>query len=347
MMRAYRRQTAEHCLVGIALFLAVIRPNNCYGQMEADELISQLYRTYSTRDSTPLSVKFTLRQSMSAESQKRRGAARPFEGVWIVHGDFARKREKRWCWSSQSDPAEVGLRESFYLHNGEVSLIQSDKSNYRLSRSADEVYPIDLPHNIASEERLLDAFKERENGEAYSIQVVPSKQHASEQIQFRLEATRTKWTSICTVVPSKGYSLVKYEQYDGQGKLVLRSQCSEHIEVDGQYYPKHGRRESYWTDGHIFETSEFEVDELKLGASNVPDSKFHFDFPPDAVVYDMDMNVPVRNPQQVESHLSEVIGRLGSRRGAYGWWLLGLISVVVALIAPATWRLVHRHRMKH
>ncbi len=219
-----------------------------------------------------------------------------------------------------------------------------------LSRKWQGLRMIELPFALTGEEILRSVLRAWVDGKE-RIADISATQSVEQDGKRVLVLTwyypESNWRIKTQVLPDDGWILKRYENCNDRGEFVDRTEVDQFETVSGIVFPKSGRAEHYIRGNVLGTTTTFAVEFIETRAGRIPDSLFRFEFPPDAILYDSDSKVTIRNSEVAQSYLAEIVRRLGPPRRQWLKWAgvaAGAVGVLV-IIAAALWRRRRRGRL--
>lgn len=248
--------------------------------------------------------------------------------------EYACKGTKTRSWVAPGNSG-AGRQEDFIIFNGEVQIQPSNKENeYILSKAPSVKRTAPSPLSITGADGFFQSLKSWQAGKTKiaGLSVTRGQDKDDEPLAVVEIRYGTGWRNKAWLLPDRGYALRRIEVYNAKDEFVDRSQVLEFMTVNGLIYPKRGQSEHFLAGGKLGFTETFQVSRLETEAGKIPDSLFRFDVPEGASVWDDDLKVMVRNTELTQSHLNEVLLRLGTPQSLWKkWWFLGGTTVGVAL----------------
>ena len=333
---------------GFALVVGLLTAPLCRGQGEQNsDLLNNILQACRSRQkiSENIWVRFRFRDVQSAEYMKRISRnANAKELILAGQGEFAQKGTKVRSWARRENRSDQywdehdWLGESFIVYNGEISIRPSSQDKiFMISRAYDKKVAAERPTSIMGEELMFSELEAWASGKGKisDIRVLADKTYADEVVALQWKYPQGQATVKAWFVPSQGWILRRYEEGVSYCKSSRFHEATEYIEHEGLYYPKKGLNKLFMEDGQLQGSTEFEVESLETRASHIPDSLFQYEIPKDAQVWDNDLKVMVRNTELTESHLAELIRRLGPPPSLWVRWSLSVIAVTGFVILAA------------
>ncbi len=357
-MQCHSRALTFHLFVaitGVVMSLCALFPARLCAQENAPKERLRLFsQALAARfqQSNPIWVRFQFEKFDSAElltALNRRKQASDLR--YKAQAEYARKGTKTRSWWRYDDPTmRSWLGEDFILYNGEISIRLSNQENvFLISKAPAQGRVPELPTYVSAEDPLRDFLASWEAGqeELTNVTVKEEQQDGHDPVlHFGWTGRKSQWSGHCWVVPSKNWMIRKLEQRAPPGRLVIVHEIDEYITSDGLYYPKRARRTSFYDNGRVESRTDIDVESVETQASRIPDSLFQFELPKGSQLWDEDLKVMVRDTELTESHLAEVIRRLGPPRSPWVTWMWASLSVgVLALAGWVLLRIWRRRRV--
>ncbi len=314
-----------------------------------EDALREIHKGLVARDEqlNPVWVRFRVTRQESAEWMRGFGGGKAAdERRWEAEGEYARKGEKVRTRTRllAPEPASDWAREQTFLYNGEIEVRPAAIENmYLLSRKWEKLQAIEQPLEITGENTLRALLQNWIEGKEKFTRVSAAETERQDGKRvFALEwYNPEKWRFRLQVLPDDGWALKRWESFDERKEFVDRCEVEQFETVSGIVLPKTGRAEHYMKGNVLGTSTHFAVESVETQASRVPDSLFQYEFPPDAVLYDMDNKVSIRSSVAAESYLAEIVRRLGPPRRQWLKWVgvvAGGFGLLIAGGAAVRWR---------
>jgi hypothetical protein len=254
---------------------------------------------------------------------------------YVLQGSYARRAEKFKSWSDNTRPNPGQTwTDNFHLYNGELMIVPSNAPNtYLISKNRAEMYSVLPPWKLADEPDLWTTLQSWKVDRAKITRIAHTSATDGNEsvVEYEFQFS-SGWKSRCRFVPARNYCLRQVESFNEHGQLVYRAHVDSYLSIGGESFPESGWRREFFPDGRLGREVKFQVQSMKIGRGNVPDSMFEFEFPPEALIWDQDMQVWVRRTGQTQSHLDQLVENAGHRRGLWRKWIWIAAPFVVLLL---------------
>jgi hypothetical protein len=305
--------------------------------------LQSLYEALSDRHqrSNPIWVRFHTDSFESSDYQKLLSNGKDSaERSYRFEGEFARNGVKTRSWGKYDHPPEYQwLGEMFFIFNGEISIHPLSQANiFSVSKTPDTTVVEDLPTMITGEDILreqLETWKQNKG----SVANVETKQETSQDREPLLliswTYSRSGFKCKCWVSPSADWFIKRFEEYFPNGQLANSYESSEYETGNAVFYPTRGTRTRHLKTGQLAAKTLFALDSIETRSSRIPDTLFQYEIPAGCQIWDDDLKTMVRDTDLTESHLAEVIRRLGPHPQVWRQW--GLVLLIGLACSLGAW----------
>ncbi len=272
---------------------------------------------------------------------------------WSEDVEYARKGEKTWQWvhTSHPDYKTEWARTQFRLFNGEIEVTPgAQEKTYQISRKRSGMHEAQLPTEITGEDEVRRLLQEWSKGLSSITQLTIQEKQGGDGrpvLSCSWVYPLSKWTVRIEFIAGEWNVLKSYETIHSDGTLLGRHVVEEYAHAGGVTYPKRGTHEQYDQLRHLLVRTSFEVQSAETRASEIPDSLFTMVFPDDAVIWDVENKVYVRNADAAQSHLEEALRHLGPRKTPWALWIGTATGSLAALVLTAWLLRRWRRRAAH
>jgi hypothetical protein len=229
------------------------------------------------------------------------------------------------------------------MFTGEMTIRASnDADTYIITRKRKAEYAIEVPHIVMGEDQLipvLSNYVEKKGTKDCNIETLiiqRATKNNTRTVTIR-SLSRGGLKAEINLLPDRGYAVQRMRAYLGESKLFDRETVEWH-DRGGISYPARGHQISYMHGNRVGERIDFELESIETSAANIPDSLFQFEFPPNAKIWDEDLQIYVRRSEQIQTHLDEIIQRAGPRSLWRAWfWPVAIGSATLVGLAAGFW----------
>jgi hypothetical protein len=316
------------------------------GGIVAEEYLRKALQAFETRGDqlNPVWLRYVVAEFETKEWRTRgeknaKQKDKILDRRWKVRVEYARKGDKTRAAMSVDLPAsEGGGRTQLDVYNGEIRVeTDSGINRYDISRKPGEGGVFGTPWVLTGEEAFYKLVLQKwASGELQLKVTTVSEDHLDDganAVVLTIFYPTTGVKNKIWLLPDSAYTVHQFEVYGREGQILERSSTTEFSMISGIPIPKRGKSINYYY-GKIGKQREFEVESVVLKGSDIPDSLFEVEIPKDAVIYDSDLRALIRDPEQAQAHLEQVLGKL--RRDKHPWrvWsILGASLGGMALLA--------------
>jgi len=321
---------------------------------EGEEYLRKILQAFETRSDqlNPVWLRYEVSEFESKKWREERARVRKnvreqkgdlSDLRWKVKVDYARKGDKVRASMSDDLPASVGGgRTRLEAYNGEIRVTTiSDDNRYEISRKPGRISVYGSPWELTGEEAFHHIVLRNWAAGKLQLTVTPvAEEHpegGEDTLVLGIVYPDTGARNKIWFLPASGFSIRRFEVYNKQNQLLQRSLTEEFETVAGISIPKRGNV-THYSYGKVGKKREFEVESVVLKRGDIPDSLFDVEIPKDAVIYDSDLQVLVRDPKQAQAHLDEVLSKI--QRDKYPWrvWVIsGSVLVGLLFVASVLW----------
>jgi hypothetical protein len=344
----------------VPLLIAVIGDiSPTFGQSKEaaklNELLGTLEDHYNRRDNFLIKWRFEefdsaeyVRASVSRENEalpkgSQKSSAAVKEQYVRASAELAMKNGKVWTQfeiTEVRDGKEIVIPH-VHVFNGEIVVLNRNVPNeFHVSRDRKNVKGCMDPWDLCGESYLRSTLSEV--GKHYELVekvLVKDLPLAGQTPRLHLEILGKPGTLgvvKATLRRDLGFSVEKLELYNAQGRLMHRWHNCEYQIVDGEVYPKSATETVYVPDAsnatplRTLIERKVRVEPVVSQADLISDSLFQVSIPVTAHLWDIDTNVWVRRPEEVQAHLDTMLSEVGAHRP--GRLLTIVVSTVIALL---------------
>lgn len=256
--------------------------------------------------------------------------------------EFARKGDRYKFTITRGSPlTPAGRRNEFIVANGEATFMSGNQSDRILmTRKRQELGLAELPLATVGETHLTDVLEAWATGKypLGSFKTATSTGPGGErvlQVDFKFQTPSGNGYR-CWLLPDKGYAVKRLESRNAKGGRIDIHECDDYDVFDGLVFPRSGRHEHFTGSDELGYAVSLRLTSIETAASKIPDSLFELEVPEGTSIWDQDNQVYVRYTKRVQSHLDEIIERIGPRSPwrVWLWWGLGILAAagVVGII---------------
>jgi hypothetical protein len=309
-------------------------------------LLVTVLRTYEARESKRNPIYLKLKRKLN-KGHSTKGVTEGSGEVFEDEAELAWKGNKEKTWAGNPTPLSNRYVSSFRVYNGESEISHFGETNqFTIRRSRSHLLEAEPPWSIAGEEGFLEILRKADKKQT-AVNVVSrtsQKDSSGEDLSVLVlyypeSRTREKaWLS-----PANDWLPRRLECYYESGELASVWVTSEFMNVDGFPFQRKGKRSSYYRDGKLIDSIEYEVTHVVLDPREIRDALFQVRFPPDAEFWDDDRKVIIRNLAVAEESFRELVAKAGP---SPSWvWYYGSRTLVLGgamLLAIGFWSAMRR-----
>lgn len=338
-------------MLGIGMAVSGSEPARA-DEQQLDPSLQRVLRAYRSRADqlNPVFVRYRLTRSESGDWVKamdaHQGNKAPAAARELTDEvEYARKGDKIWQRARRISPTSGRSwdREDFVLFNGRHSVRKTNRENqYVISKTLEDRWAAQLPLYFCRESAVMQMLQEWADGKTATAAAVSQSTEEGQPVLIAdVRYPKTKWANKIWLLPLRDYGVRRFEVFDPANKLVNRVEVSDYRDVNGTPFPSKASETHYMGSGRLGYTATYEVLSVETDSGQVPDSLFHFEFPPGSEVHDADSGTVVRQTELAESRLNEAVQELAPPSLWRRWWVVG--AVIVVFIGSAV-LLVRWHR---
>jgi hypothetical protein len=253
--------------------------------------------------------------------------------IWRLECELAMKGEYYHSSAKGQDPLRAGRPiNDFTIYNKQFTLGTTDAPNaYQLVRRVEHVQHGQWPWSISGEEVLLQLLELWVNGQM-PLKSLEWKPGDKGIVELSLTSKKPGWKYTYSLDPAMDYSIVSSASYTAAGEYIDRAEVQKNESFSGITIPTRGKALHYAEGNKLGYTTEFSVTLCKTAAGDIPSRLFEYEFPDEAVVYDMDKKITVRNTAATQRDWDDIVSLVGPRRTKWWVWMAIGAGLVVATV---------------